>query len=144
MGSAGAVLTGVSIACIVAGVALLAVQVRRRPQPAVPSPSGNGSSSSVPAATSRGGASRRRRVVYTLLAVMAVTLTAAIVVQERLVWGVHLLADNAFLGYVAWLVRRAETRAHTAEPQADGSVSGRVPAPSPDGEGKEEATDARA
>jgi hypothetical protein len=82
---------------------------------------------------------------------MAVSLAAALVVQERVVWGVHLFLDDAFLGYVAWLARRAETRARTEgsslEPPA-GPEPPEAPAPgaeAPGAEGEDtEVTDARA
>ena len=127
----GAVLTGISIACIALGVALLVVQLRHRPTHPVPSPSGNGAEppdramaraappARLEASASRGEAARRRRVLSALLVAMIATLAAALVVQERWVWGVHLFVDDAFLGYVAWLARRAEARARTAAPTLD-------------------------
>ena len=47
---------------------------------------------------------------------MVASLAAALVVQERWVLGVHLFLDDAFLGYVAWLARRAEIRNRAAAP----------------------------
>jgi hypothetical protein len=145
MSSVGAVLTGVSIACIVAGTALLLVQVRRRPVApvAVAPPSGNGSSPPAPPAR---GAASRRRIVYALLLAMVATLGAALVVQERLAWGVHLLADDAFLGYVAWLARRAETRGRAPAPTPEPAVEKRATArrPTAGSEVEEDVTDVRA
>ena len=136
--SVGAVLSGVSIACITAGVLLLVGQVRRRPVDPVPSPSGNGSEPPrraeprpaarpvpVSAASSRAEVTRRRRILVVLLVAMVASLAAALVVRERWVWGVHLFVDDAFLGYVAWLARRAETRARAASPSNEPAVETR-------------------
>jgi hypothetical protein len=134
--SVGALLTGVSIACIVAGSVLLAVQLRQRPaQSVAPRPAG----SPPPAPSARSGASRRRRVLFALLLAMASTLAAAVVVQERLVWGIHLLVDDVFLGYLAWLARRAEIRDRAAS-----QASSEAPAPAPPPEPAVDVTDARA
>ena len=123
MSSVSAVLTGISIACIAAGVLLLVAQVRHPPTDRVPPASGNGSEPArrvqprpAPrgrdkAASGRGEVTRRRRMLSALLVAMVVSLAAALVVRERWVWGVHLFLDDAFLGYMAWLARRAETRA---------------------------------
>lgn len=139
MSSVGAVLTGISILCIVAGVALLVGQVRARPAAPVPGPSGNGSEPqgraqqrpAPPAvgrvAPGRGEATRRRRILAALLVAMIASLAAALVVGERWVWGVHLFLDDAFLGYVAWLARRAETRtrASAVAPESEPAVETR-------------------
>ena len=140
MSSVGAVLTGVSILCIVAGVLLLAAQVRQRPEAPVAPPSGNGSAP--PPSPARRPASTRRRILYGLLGAMALTLVVAVVVRERLAWGVHLLVDDAFLAYVAWLARRAETR--VPERAVDMPALPRPSPPSSNGEGEEQVTDARA
>ena len=141
MSSVGAVLTGISIACIAAGVLLLVAQVRRRPADPVPSPSANGSEppghdaprpappvrDRAGAAASRGESARRRRILAALLMGMVASLAAALVVQERWLWGVHLFLDDAFLGYVAWLARRAETRARAVAPNSDALAPTPVP-----------------
>jgi hypothetical protein len=53
---------------------------------------------------------RRRDVFYALLSAMAGTLVLGMVPGMRAMWGLHLLLDVAFAGYVAMLVRmRNET-----------------------------------
>ena len=146
--SSVAVLTGISIACLVAGVLLLVAQLRQRPPDPLPPPSGNGSEAAgcgeprrdpragVRTASSRGEVTRRRRILSALLGAMLVSLAAALVVRGRWVWGVHLFLDNAFLGYLAWLARRAETRARALAPSA-------APGPAPDtGDEESEAAEA--
>ena len=166
MSSVGAVLTGISIVCIAAGVALLVVQVRRKPTDPEPTLSGNGSEpprraasrpaspTEGPTAHGRSEATRRRQVLSALLVAMVASLGAALVVQERWVFGIHLFLDDAFLGYVAWLARRAETRGRAAAPPPEPSSDRELlPAPEslepPEAEETEEAeeaeiTDARA
>ncbi len=149
MSSVDAVLTGISIACLAAGVLLLVAQVRQRPPDPVPPPSGNGSEAAgrvaprrdprtrVRTASSRAEVTRRRRILSALLGAMLVSLAAALVVQERWAWGAHLFVDDAFLGYMAWLARRAETRARALAPPA-----APTPAPAPDtGEEESEAAE---
>jgi hypothetical protein len=53
---------------------------------------------------------RRRDVFYALLSAMGGTLVLGMVPGMRAMWGLHLLLDVAFAGYVAMLVRmRNET-----------------------------------
>lgn len=141
----GAVLTGISIACIAGGVVLLVIQVQRRPAEPGPGPSGNGSEPAGRAeprparpdparpASSRGEVAKRRRILAALLVAMVATLAAALVVRERWLLGAHLFVDDAFLGYVAWLARGAETRARTPEPAVEMTPIGRVSTGGADG-----------
>jgi hypothetical protein len=107
--SSTTILTGVSIACVLVGVSILAVQaLNRARRRSAPPPSAR---PAAPSADAHAGvARRRRRTLLALLVLVAATLAAALVVQQRLAWGVHLLVDDAFLAYVAVLARGAENR----------------------------------
>ncbi|HEV7888743.1 MAG TPA: hypothetical protein VGO92_14390 [Acidimicrobiales bacterium] len=48
---------------------------------------------------------RRRDVLFTLLGSMAGTLVLGLLPPLRMLWGLHVLLDLAFAGYVALLVR---------------------------------------
>ena len=151
MSLGGTVLTGLSLACIVAGFVLLAVQLRRRPAPPAVGPLGDRSAPAAgadrapgpTAAASRGGASTRRRVFYALLTAMGLTAVAGAVLQERLVWGVQLFVDDVFLAYVAWLVRRAQNRAPETGPLTEPAVD-ESEAEDEEDEAEEEVSDAPA
>lgn len=134
--SSTTILTGVSIACLLVGVSILAVQAwiraRRRSapppsaRPVAPSPDGHPHD-----------ARRRRRTLLALLVLMVATLAAAVVVNERAAWGAHLLADNGFLAYVAVLARRAENRSRAALGPLPGDGDGEHPvSPAPPDDGK--------
>ena len=147
-----AVLAGISVACIVAGFAILAIQLRQRPSapPTPPSagagPSNNGSSPPAPVPPGA-GASTRRRVFYGLLAAVIASAVAGAVLQERLVWGIHLFVDDVFLGYLAWLVHRAQGRTKAAGGEQRSAALRREPEDSegrkPKGGGEVQAVEGR-
>jgi hypothetical protein len=134
--SSTTILTGVSIACLLVGVSILAVQawIRARRRSAPPP------SARPPAPSSDShahDARRRRRTLLALLVLMVATLAVAVVVNERAAWGAHLLADNAFLAYVAVLARRAEKRSEAAlDPVPSGGHGEHPISPAPPDDGK--------
>ena len=140
------ILTFGSIASVLVGISILLVHFRgeRRRSPTPPEPerparadpstsesrvprpeagvAGPQTGVAGPDGRSPAAARRRRRIGVALLLLLAATLVVAVVVRNRLALGAHLLADDAFLGFVAVLARQAQARARTlplVQPEAD-------------------------